>query len=66
MHAVVIHGQAVTDGNGRKFKGHAAGQAHAVLDRPGQGVQMDVPGHDFIGRIDHAHQGQVQFFAGEP
>ena len=65
MHAVMVHGQAVAHGNGRKLKRHAPGQAYPVLDRFGQGMQMNVAGHNFIGRIDNAHQGQVHLFPGQ-
>ena len=65
-HALVVHGDAVAHGNGRKLQGRAAGQAHTGLDGRGQGIQMHVAGHHLAGGVDHAHQGAFHFLPGQP
>ena len=65
-HTFMIHGQPVAHGNGGKFQRSAAGHTHTGLGRLGQPIQMNVPGHHFIGRVDNAHQRTVNFLLGQP
>ncbi len=64
-HAFVVHGNAVADGNSRKFQGRASGHADAGLDGFGDTVEVHVAGNNFACGIDNAYKGAVYFFAGK-
>jgi len=59
FHAVVAHGDAVTDADGVEFHRRAAGTEHAAFDRLGDHLQVGVSGDDFIEGIDYADQRPV-------
>ena len=61
----MVHGQAITDGDGRKFKRHAAGVANAVLDGVGDAAQVGVAGNDLVVGIDHGDERFVHFLVGQ-
>lgn len=64
FHAVMAHGNAVTDGDGRKFNGHAACFGHTHLHSIGNFPQVHMAGYDFVEGIDNANHGTLQFFIG--
>ena len=64
-HALVVHGDAVADADGRELDGGAAGHADAGLHRLGDLVQVHVAGNDLIFGADHADDRPVQFLLGQ-
>ena len=45
-HAVMAHGDAVIDGDGVEFLGHAAGRLDLARDQLAEVLQVDVAGHE--------------------
>ena len=62
FHAVVAHGDAVADADGRKFDRRTAGGGDAQLDGFGDVPQVHVAGDDFVKGVDHANQRLLQVF----
>ena len=56
FHARVARGDAVADGDGGKFQGGPPGFRDPQFDGLGQGVQMDMPRHEFVEGIYHRDQ----------
>ena len=63
-HADMAHGNTVTDGNGGKFNGRAAGHTNAGLDRLGDLVQIHMSGDDLVMGTDNTHQRAVRLLLG--
>ena len=56
FHAVVAHGDAVADADGRKFDRRTAGGGDAQLDGFGDFPQVHMAGNDFVKGVDYADQ----------
>ena len=56
LHARVAGGDAVANRDGRKLQGSSPGFGDPQFNRLRDGVQMDMPGHEFVERIHHRHQ----------
>ena len=55
-HALMGHGDAVTNGDGGKFHRNAAVHQDALLSRIGNAPQVEVPGNDLVEGVDHTDQ----------
>ena len=61
FHAIVAHGDAVTDADGREFNGSTTVFQHAVFHGLGNSIQIHMPRDNFVLGVANPDQGFLQF-----
>ena len=65
VHAVVVHGDAVADADGRDLDGHAAGHVDAGLHSLGDLVEVVVAGDDVVAGVEDGDERALHLLVGE-
>ena len=65
FHALMTHGNAVTDGDGGEYDGRAAGHSYAQLNGIHDFIQIHMAGNDLVIGADHSDQGALLLFGSE-
>ena len=64
QHAAVTHGDAVVDGDGVEFLGHATGRADGFGDDLADVAQVHVAGHELGERVGDGHDRLAEIVVG--